>query len=128
MNQSSMNMGSTFGGYFGGPTNLMYPQQPQMGIIPPVQAVPPKPEPGASIYVGNLDKSATEEELQNLFHTYGTISSIAVKKDHVTGVNRGFAFVNFTTKSAAVKACEALNFATIRERELKVNLVTKQEK
>ena len=48
-----------------------------------------------SIYVGNLPWSATEEQIQDLFASYGTVHSVKLITDRETGRARGFGFVAF---------------------------------
>ena len=45
------------------------------------------------IYVGNLPWATTDEDLRELFGTYGAVASSAVVNDRETGRSRGFGFV-----------------------------------
>ena len=45
------------------------------------------------VYVGNLNKSTTQDEIKTLFAQAGTVTSVDVAKDKGTGASRGFAFV-----------------------------------
>ena len=51
------------------------------------------------IYVGNLPFSTTDEELANIFQSYGEVSSSRVVKVRYTGRSRGFGFVPGVTAS-----------------------------
>ena len=72
------------------------------------------------IYVGNLSYTTTEDELEELFTTYGHVMSCAVVTDRETGRARGFAFVEMSEEDAA-KAIEALDGQDFGGRDLRVN-------
>lgn len=56
------------------------------------------------LYIGNLSYNAKEEELKNLFAQYGTVQSVSVITDKMTGRSKGFAFVEMATPDEAQKA------------------------
>jgi len=72
------------------------------------------------MYVGNLSFEATEEQVRDLFTPYGTVESISMITDHMSGQFRGFCFIEMET-SAANAAIEALDSKEIDGRTLKVN-------
>ncbi len=72
------------------------------------------------IYVGNLSFTTTEDELEELFTTYGDVMSCTVVTDRETGRGRGFAFVEMSDEDAA-KAIEALDGQDFGGRDLRVN-------
>ncbi len=74
------------------------------------------------IYVGNLAKSTTEEELKTLFVQAGAVSAVEVVKDRDTGQSKGFAFVTMTDQGEADKAIGMFNAYSLSEHELKVNI------
>ena len=80
------------------------------------------------IYVGGLPYSATEQELQNLFSSHGTVASASVITDKYTGQSRGFGFVEMATGEEAQKAITALNGTQLDGRTLTVNEAKPQEK
>jgi RNA recognition motif-containing protein len=53
-----------------------------------------------NIYVGNLIRSVTEEQLRDLFGAYGEVASVRIIKDRETGMVRGFAFVEMKNNEA----------------------------
>ncbi len=61
------------------------------------------------LYVGNLNFEANEEQVRELFGTYGEVAEVKIVMDRFTGRSRGFAFVRFNDADAAGKAKEALN-------------------
>src|SRR5438874_4994224 len=48
------------------------------------------------IYVGGLPYSATDEDLENLFASSGTVTSASVVTDRYTGQAKGFGFVEMS--------------------------------
>ena len=70
---------------------------------------------GSKLYVGNLSYSATNEQLKELFSTYGEVREVNVI------VGRGFGFVEMSSPSEAEKAKEALNGSDLEGRTLKVD-------
>lgn len=74
------------------------------------------------IYVGNLNKSTTQDEINTLFATAGTVSSVEVATDRGTGKSKGFAFVSMPTQEEADKAISMFNDYTLAENKIKVNV------
>lgn len=80
-----------------------------------------------SIYVGNLPFSATEEEIRNLFSTFGTVHAVKLVSDRETGRPRGFGFVEMED-SAASSAISALNGKEMDGRSLRINEARERER
>ena len=74
------------------------------------------------LYVGNLPKSTTEDELKTLFAQAGAVASVEVIKDRDSGQSKGFAFITMSDESAAEKAISMFNAHSLGDRELKVNI------
>jgi len=74
----------------------------------------------SKLYVGNLPFTAKEDEIRNLFSTYGEVLSVAVITDRETGRPRGFGFVEMN-ESGARSAIEALDGKDFQGRNLRVN-------
>ena len=72
------------------------------------------------MYVGNLEYSTTEEELQALFAEFGAVISAKVING-ADGRPRGFGFVEMETEDAAKSAIEKLNQSTFKNRVIVVN-------
>jgi len=72
------------------------------------------------IYVGNLPFSATTEELEELFASYGEVISVALPTDRETGRPRGFGFVEMEDQPAA-EAIRGLDGTDFGGRNLRVN-------
>jgi len=73
------------------------------------------------LYVGGLPYSATEQDLENLFASAGTVSSAVVVTDRYTGQAKGFGFVEMSTDEEADAAISSLNGTTMGGRTRTVN-------
>lgn len=74
------------------------------------------------IYVGNLARNTTADEINTLFAQAGTVSAVDLVKDRVTGQSKGFAFVSMPTQAEADKAISMFNGYSLGDKELKVNV------
>jgi RNA recognition motif-containing protein len=74
------------------------------------------------LYVGNLAKSTTEDELKTLFTQAGSVASVDMVKDRNSGESKGFAFVTMGEQTEADKAISMFNAYSLADRELKVNV------
>lgn len=74
------------------------------------------------LYVGNLARTTTQEELNSLFAQAGTVNSVEVIKDRDTGESKGFAFITMGEQADAEKAISMYNAYSLAEHELKVNV------
>ncbi len=73
------------------------------------------------IYVGNLPRELTEDDLRREFEAFGKVDSVAIVKDRYSGQPRGFGFVEMPTKSEAVAALAGLKGKVIQERTLDIS-------
>src|SRR5436190_13249241 len=73
------------------------------------------------LYVGNLAYGITDNDLQTLFGTHGTVRSAQVVMDRDTGRSKGFGFVEMANDDAAQQAIRALNDQENDGRRLTVN-------
>ena len=73
------------------------------------------------IYVGNLANAVTEQELQDLFSSFGAVISARIIKDKFTGQPRGFGFVEIEDNDAAQAAINGLNGSECKGQSLRVN-------
>ena len=74
------------------------------------------------IYVGNLNKATTQEEINTLFAQAGTVTSVDLVKDRATGESKGFAFVSMPTQAEADKAISMFNGYSLADNVIKVNV------
>jgi cold-inducible RNA-binding protein len=73
------------------------------------------------LYVGNLPFTATEQDLESLFASAGTVDSVNLMRDMATGRARGFAFVEMGSDEEAQQAITMLNDRDFGGRNLTVN-------
>jgi len=73
------------------------------------------------LYVGNLNYNTTDDDLRNLFASYGNVASVKVITDRDTGRSKGFGFVEMDTPAEADAAIGALNGFNFDGRQIKVN-------
>jgi translation initiation factor 3 subunit G len=73
------------------------------------------PAPGSSptdlptLRITNISSDTLEADLRELFSSFGRVSRVYVGRDRDTGAGKGFAFVSFEERAAAVKAIEKVN-------------------
>ena len=73
------------------------------------------------LYVGNFPYDTTDQDLQSLFASVGTVESVNLMRDMATGRARGFAFVEMATDAEAQTAIGRLNNYDLGGRNLTVN-------
>jgi RNA recognition motif-containing protein len=74
-----------------------------------------------NIYVGNLAKDVTDEELQNAFAEYGHIKSVKIIRDMFSGESKGFGFVEMPGVAEAQKAIDSMNTKDLKGKKIVVN-------
>jgi len=78
------------------------------------------------LYVGNLEYSTTNKDLEELFSSEGSVTYAKV----ITGMDgraKGFGFVEMSTEEEAAKAIEKYNQSSFKERTIVVNEARPQE-
>jgi len=76
---------------------------------------------GNKLYVGNLAYSIRDEDLQQSFSQFGTVTSAKVMMDRETGRSKGFGFVEMGTDAEAQSAINGMNGQPIAGRPVVVN-------
>jgi RNA recognition motif-containing protein len=74
-----------------------------------------------NIYVGNLLREVTEDDLRQAFEAFGQVTSAKIITDKYTGDSRGFGFVEMPTHQEAKSAISGLDGKDLKGRTLKVN-------
>lgn len=74
-----------------------------------------------NIFVGNLSFNTNEDELRQMFETYGQVDRVSIMTDRDTGRSRGFGFVEMASNEDGEKAIAALNGQQIGGRTINVN-------
>jgi RNA recognition motif-containing protein len=80
------------------------------------------------LYVGNLPYSAEEDEPRRLFGQAGTVESVDMPLDRLTGRSRGFAFIQMATDEDAEAAIRKFNGYRLDNRSLRVNMAEERER
>lgn len=75
----------------------------------------------SKIFVGSLSFQATEDDLKNAFSEAGTVVSVFIPVDRMTGRKRGFGFVEMSSPEEAARAIEMLNGKEIAGRPVALN-------
>jgi RNA recognition motif-containing protein len=73
------------------------------------------------LYIGNLSKSTTEQDLTTLFTQAGKVTAVEVIKERKSGEPKGFAFITMSEQSEADKAVSMFNAYSLSDHELKVS-------
>ena len=79
------------------------------------------------LFVGNLSFQTMENDLQDYFSQAGSVTSVNLILDKVTGKSRGFAFIEFATPEQANKAVEQFHNKEFQGRALTVNIARPRE-
>ena len=77
----------------------------------------------SEIYVGNLSRSTTQEELKVLFSRAGDVTFIDLVKNRKSGDSNGFAFITMSAQSEADKAVSMFNAYSLNDHSLRVLLL-----
>jgi len=79
------------------------------------------------LFVGNLSPETTENDLQDAFAAYGTVTETNLMMDRMTHRPRGFGFVTMGTDEEAQKAIAGLNSRELSGRAITVNVARPRE-
>ncbi|MBM4282419.1 MAG: RNA-binding protein [Deltaproteobacteria bacterium] len=79
------------------------------------------------LYVGNLSFKTTDDQLAQLFATFGTVGRASVVTDRETGRSRGFGFVEMGNDNEAKAAIAGLDGKNVEGRTLQVNVARPRE-
>lgn len=73
------------------------------------------------IFVGNLSRDVSDQDLQEAFESFGSVDSATVIKDKFTGESRGFGFVEMPAGAEAQAAISGMNGKDLKGRAVNVN-------
>mgnify|MGYP001600599461 CR=1 FL=1 len=79
------------------------------------------------LFVGSLDYSTTDSQLEEHFATIGKVLSAKVIVDRYTGQGKGFGFVEMETGELAKEAMNKLNGSQLNGRNIAVKEAKPQE-
>jgi RNA recognition motif-containing protein len=79
------------------------------------------------LFVGNLSFNTTENDLQDAFAAFGTVTETNLMTDRMTNRPRGFGFVTMSSAEEAQKAIDGLHGKDFDGRSLTVNVAKPRE-
>ena len=79
------------------------------------------------LFVGNLSFNTTENDLNDAFAAFGTVTETNLMVDRETGRPRGFGFITMSSADEAQKAIEGMNGKDVDGRALTVNIAKPRE-
>ena len=74
-----------------------------------------------NLYVGNISRDVTEDDLRQAFQAFGTVDTISIIKDKFSGMPKGFAFIEMPVQAEAEAAIAGLKGKELKGRSLDVN-------
>jgi RNA recognition motif-containing protein len=74
-----------------------------------------------NIFVGNLSREASEDDLKQAFQAFGEVATASIIMDKFTRESKGFGFVEMPVKTEAEAAIAGLNGKDLKGRALTVN-------
>ena len=75
-----------------------------------------------NILVRNMDRAVTEAMLLEKFRPFGNVVSVTIVLDKVTGLSKGFGFVDMPDQAEAEAAIKALNHFKLLKQKIKVKV------
>lgn len=78
------------------------------------------------LYVGGIPYRTTEDEMRTAFEEAGTVTSVSIISDRMTGRSRGFGFVEMADETAAQAAIDRWDGKEFDGRMLSVSMARPQ--
>lgn len=78
------------------------------------------------LYIGGIPYRTTEDELRAAFEEAGTVTSVSIISDRMTGRSRGFGFVEMADEAAAQAAIDRWDGKELGGRTLSVSFARPQ--
>lgn len=79
----------------------------------------------SSLFVGDLARNCSEEQLRGCFAKYGEVVHVDIKRDKVTNNNLGYGFVQMKTREQALAAKNGLDGTDIAQRKVRIGWAQK---
>lgn len=79
------------------------------------------------LFVGGLQYSKTNQDLQTMFEAFGQVQSAQVITDKYTGQSKGFGFVEMVNDNEAQAAIKALDGTEVDGRRIGVSVAKPRE-
>eukprot|EP01085_Mycamoeba_gemmipara_P004437 Mycagemm_TRINITY_DN6464_c0_g1::TRINITY_DN6464_c0_g1_i1::g.4437::m.4437 type:complete len:304 gc:universal TRINITY_DN6464_c0_g1_i1:954-43(-) len=105
------------------PYGMHYALPPIMGPSLPIPSLSAEGVPQYTLYVTNLAASSDEGLLYQIFALYGAILSVKIART-ISGLCKGYAFVNFLRFEEAARALMAVNGVVVDEKPLIVTFAS----
>jgi len=99
-------------------SNARYNPKTQLKLI--------KSIPYKTLFLGRLNHNTVEKTLQEHFSKYGTLKSVKIVRDIVTGASRGYAFIEFEHERDCNDAFQSSNRVFIDEKQILVDFEREQ--
>ena len=77
-----------------------------------------------SVYAEYLPSSWDEEKVKDYFKKFGEIENVVLAKDLLSSRRKDFAFVNYTSREAALACIEAFSCYSLTDEDSKVLLLS----
>jgi RNA recognition motif-containing protein len=74
-----------------------------------------------NIFVGNLSRDVTDEELKAAFEEFGKVVKVSIIRDMFTGESKGFGFIEMPAKAEALAAIKGMGGKQLKGRGLNVS-------
>ena len=81
-----------------------------------------------TIFIGNLSWETEEEDLKDLFNTYGEVTKCTIPLERDSGRKRGFGFVEMNSESSEKTAIDDLQDVEWMGREIRVNKAEQKDR
>ncbi|CAN6163610.1 unnamed protein product [Urochloa humidicola] len=102
-------------------TMVMPPAANATEVLPAAEGASAALSPSiASLYVGDLTDSVDEPVLIEVFNQVAPVATARVCRDNVSRASLGYGYVNFHSREDAVRALEALNFAPLNGKTIRL--------
>lgn len=72
------------------------------------------------IFIGDLDESLDENYITVVFHRFGPIKSVVLRKDTMTNQSKGYCFIEYSDEESAQKAIKEANGMIIGRKHVRV--------
>ena len=75
-----------------------------------------------TLYVGNLAKTISENELRSLFSQVGEVTGLSIPKDRKSGESKEYGYLTMCSQNEADRAVSRFDNYLLSEHRLKVSL------
>ena len=81
----------------------------------------------SKLYIGNLSHSTTKDTLWNLFSQAGTVVSVDLITDRLSGRSKGYAFIAMSNVAEGERAIDMFNNMNLDDSEIRVSFAHRRE-